>query len=164
MTDPNVGRIRHWNANPLPVFEPGLGKIVERVRGRNLFFREASSAEIAAADLIFVCVNTPLKAYGEGAGIAPDLQYWERCARDIVAHSKDGTIVVEKSTLPVRTAEAISNILYANADGRRFSVLPSPEFLAVGTAVRDLQEPDRVLIGYEATQRCRDAAETLAEF
>ena len=162
VADTDAEKIRHWNANPLPVFEPGLAEIITRVRGRNLFFRDFSPAEIAAADLIFVSVNTPTKAYGEGAGLAADLQNWEKCAREIVAHAKDGTIVVEKSTVPVRTAEAISDILGANSEGRRFFVLSNPEFLAEGTAVRDLQEPDRVLIGCESSMQGREAADTLA--
>ena len=162
VTDSNAERIRAWNGEVLPVFEPGLAEIVARVRGRNLFFEEARGEAIAAAELIFVSVNTPTKAYGEGAGMAADLQFWEKCAREILAHARDGTIVVEKSTVPVRTAEAISEILHTNADGRRFFVLSNPEFLAEGTAVRDLERPDRVLIGHEGSEGSRAAAEALA--
>ena len=130
VVDTNPQRIEQWNSDTLPVFEPGLAEVVKRVRGRNLFFDPASPEAIAAADLIFVSVNTPTKTYGEGVGMAADMQFWEKCAREILAHAKDGAIIVEKSTVPVRTAEAISNILHTNSDGRKFQVLSNPEFLA----------------------------------
>ena len=163
VVDTDTQRIKRWNSKHLPVFEPGLDELVSRARGRNLFFKEASGKAIAAADLIFVSVNTPTKDYGEGEGMAADLQFWEKCARAILASARDNTIVVEKSTVPVRTAEAISRILHANDDGRRFHVLSNPEFLAEGTAIRDLKSPDRILIGCEPTPEGRAAGAALFE-
>jgi UDPglucose 6-dehydrogenase len=154
-------KIAQWNSDSLPVFEPGLAEVVARARGRNLFFAQITPEAIAAADMIFVCVNTPTKAYGEGAGMAADLQYWEKSARTILEHAQPGTIVVEKSTVPVRTAEAISRILNYDRKGPRFQVLSNPEFLAEGTAVRDLATPDRVLIGSESTPEGQQAARAL---
>ncbi len=160
--DIDAGRIAQWNSDRLPVYEPGLEEVVRRTRGRNLFFQVLSPEAIAQADLIFVSVNTPTKTYGEGAGMAADLRYWDSSAREILAHATGETVVVEKSTVPVRTAEAISEILHTHADGRRFFVLSNPEFLAEGTAVRDLERPDRVLIGHEGSEGSRAAAEALA--
>ncbi|HEX7926430.1 MAG TPA: nucleotide sugar dehydrogenase, partial [bacterium] len=161
VVDVNETRIAQWNSNNLPVFEPGLSEVVSRARGRNLFFAKITPEAIAAAEMIFVCVNTPTKAYGEGAGMAADLQYWEKSARTILEHAKPGTIVVEKSTVPVRTAEAISRILNYDRKGPRFPVLSNPEFLAEGTAVKDLASPDRVLIGSEPTPEGEKAAKAL---
>jgi len=161
VADINPDRIRQWNSDALPVFEPGLDAVVKRARGRNLFFETISPKAIAEADLIFVSVNTPTKTYGEGAGLAADLRFWDASAREILAHAKGETIVVEKSTVPVRTAEAILRILRSGADGRRFHVLSNPEFLAEGTAIRDLEQPDRVLIGGDTTPEGRAAAEAL---
>jgi UDPglucose 6-dehydrogenase len=151
ITDINQARIDAWNSDELPIFEPGLDEVVRRTRGRNLFFSTDIPAEIRLADIIFVSVNTPTKAFGEGAGRAPDLQYWEKTARQILAHSDRPKIVVEKSTLPVRTAAAMARILNSNGKGVRFQVLSNPEFLAEGTAIRDLEHPDRVLVGSEET-------------
>ncbi len=151
VTDINRQRIDAWNSNDLPIYEPGLDLVVGRARGRNLFFTTDVAAGIREADIIFVSVNTPTKAFGEGAGKAADLQYWEKTAREILANSERGKIVVEKSTLPVRTADAMARILNSNSRGIRFEVLSNPEFLAEGTAVRDLELPDRVLIGSEET-------------
>jgi len=151
VTDINPERIRAWNSDRLPIFEPGLEDVVRRARGRNLFFSTDVAAAIRSADLIFVSVNTPTKTFGEGAGRAADLQYWEKTAREILANSDRGKIVVEKSTLPVRTAAAMARILNSNGKGLRFQVLSNPEFLAEGTAIRDLEHPDRVLIGSEET-------------
>ncbi len=161
VVDVNPDKIAQWNSDRLPVFEPGLDEVVHRARGRNLFFAEITPEAIAAADMIFVCVNTPTKEYGEGAGMAADLQYWEKSARKILDHARPGTIVVEKSTVPVRTAEAISRILNYDRQGPRFPVLSNPEFLAEGTAVRDLLSPDRVLIGSESTPEGEAAARKL---
>jgi UDPglucose 6-dehydrogenase len=161
VVDVNEAKIAQWNTEQLPVFEPGLAEVVARTRGRNLFFAPITGEGIAAADMIFVCVNTPTKQYGEGAGMAADLRYWEQSARTILQHARPGTIVVEKSTVPVRTAEAISRILNYNRNGPRFQVLSNPEFLAEGTAVRDLEAPDRVLIGSEQTAEGRAAAQAL---
>lgn len=161
VVDVNEHKIAQWNSDRLPVFEPGLDEVVRRVRGRNLFFDTITPAAIAAADMIFVCVNTPTKEYGEGAGMAADLQFWEKSARTILAHARPGTIVVEKSTVPVRTAEAISRILNYDRQGPRFQVLSNPEFLSEGTAVRDLALPDRVLIGSESSPEGEAAARAL---
>ena len=155
VADVNPERIRQWNSDRLPVYEPGLDDVVKRARGRNLFFEVLSPKAIAEADLIFVSVNTPTKTYGEGAGMAADLRFWDLSAREIREHARGETIVVEKSTVPVRTAEAIARILDSGADGRRFHVLSNPEFLAEGTAIRDLEQPDRVLIGGEPTPEGR---------
>ena len=159
--DIDAGRIAQWNSDRLPVYEPGLEEVVRRTRGRNLFFQVLSPEAIAQADLIFVSVNTPTKTYGEGAGMAADLRYWDSSAREILAHATGETVVVEKSTVPVRTAEAIARILRTDGDERRFQILSNPEFLAEGTAIHDLERPDRVLIGGEPTPEGRAAAEAL---
>ena len=151
VVDINPARISAWQTDDLPIFEPGLLEVVKRARGRNLFFSTDIEAGIAAADIIFVSVNTPTKTFGEGAGRAADLQYWEKTARQILACSMGDKIVVEKSTLPVRTAEAMDRILNSNTRGLRFEVLSNPEFLAEGTAIKDLELPDRVLIGSHET-------------
>ena len=151
VVDINAARIQAWNSDHLPIYEPGLDAVVRRARGRNLFFSTAIEQGIAEADIIFVSVNTPTKTFGEGAGRAADLQYWEKTARQILQHSSGNKIVVEKSTLPVRTAQAMDRILNSNGRGLRFEVVSNPEFLAEGTAVKDLEEPDRVLIGSHET-------------
>lgn len=151
VVDINSARIEAWKTDDLPIFEPGLLDVVKRARGRNLFFSTDIEAGIAAADIIFVSVNTPTKTFGEGAGRAADLQYWEKTARQILACAKGDKVVVEKSTLPVRTAEAMDSILNSNNRGLRFEVVSNPEFLAEGTAVKDLENPDRVLIGSHET-------------
>jgi len=151
VVDINAARIQAWNSDHLPIYEPGLDAVVRRARGRNLFFSTGIEQGIAEADIIFVSVNTPTKTFGEGAGRAADLQYWEKTARQILQHSSGNKIVVEKSTLPVRTAQAMDRILNSNGRGLRFEVVSNPEFLAEGTAVKDLEEPDRVLIGSHET-------------
>jgi len=161
VVDINEERIAAWNSEKLPVFEPGLDDIVREVRGKNLFFTTDVDSAIDKADIVFISVNTPTKTYGYGAGSASDLSFVEACARRISDVSKSGKIVVEKSTMPVRTAEVIKTIL--NSSGRRFQVISNPEFLAEGTAVRDLENPDRVLIGGEEdTPEGRAAMETLS--
>ncbi len=147
IVDINPERIAAWNSDELPIYEPGLLEIVKSCRGRNLFFSTDIPAAIRAADIIFVSVNTPTKTFGEGAGMASDLQYWEKTAHEIVRHADRDKIIVEKSTLPVRTAEAMERILKAGSNHLHFEVLSNPEFLAEGTAVSDLLKPDRVLIG-----------------
>ena len=160
VVDLNAERIAAWNdadLSRLPVYEPGLDVVVGRCRGRNLFFSTEVAAGIAAADMVFLSVNTPTKTKGLGAGQASDLRWVEASARSVAAHAQGHTIVVEKSTLPVRTAAAVQAILQAAqgentaVDGTRpsFSVLSNPEFLAEGTAITDLETPDRVLIGGE---------------
>ena len=153
VVDLNQARIDAWNdpdLSRLPVYEPGLDAVVGRARGRNLSFSTAVEAAIADADMVFISVNTPTKTRGLGAGHASDLRWVEACARTVAQVAQGETIVVEKSTLPVRTAAAIKTILEAacvGEDQRKFSVLSNPEFLAEGTAIRDLEAPDRVLIG-----------------
>jgi UDPglucose 6-dehydrogenase len=152
VVDINERRIAAWKTDELPIYEPGLLDIVTSARGKNLFFSTDVDAVIAESDIIFVSVNTPTKSFGEGAGKAADLQYWEKTARTIVKASSSDKIIVEKSTLPVRTADAMARILNANDKGIHFEVASNPEFLAEGTAVRDLLNPDRVLIGTRDTQ------------
>ena len=163
VVDINEERIRRWNSPELPIYEPGLDEIIENTRGNNLFFSTDIENGINESDIIFVSVNTPTKAFGEGAGMAPDLQYWERTARQIVENSKSPKIIVEKSTLPVRTAQAMERILITNGNGLRFEVVSNPEFLAEGTAIRDLLEPDRVLIGSHQTEAGLKAAKEIVD-
>ena len=150
VVDIDRSRIDAWNSENLPIFEPGLKEVVERVRGRNLFFSTDIEGCIKKCDIIFVGVNTPTKMFGRGAGRASDLQYWEATARNIAKWAENDKIVVEKSTLPVRTAAAMSAILNTH-EQYRFEVLSNPEFLAEGTAIQDLMSPDRVLIGGDRT-------------
>ena len=162
VADFNEARIAAWNSDTLPVYEPGLDEVVRLARGRNLHFTTDIRAAIASADLIFVSVGTPTKAYGIGAGRAADLRYIESAARLIAEVSQGHKIIVEKSTIPVKTAEAIKSILSANCSkGASFQVLSNPEFLAEGTAIEDLQSPDRILIGGEDTKAGRAAVEAL---
>jgi len=163
VVDVNAERIQGWNTDRLPIFEPGLLEVVQEARGRNLFFSTDIAAGIRAADIIFVSVNTPTKTFGHGAGMASDLQYWEKTAHEIVAHAGNSKIIVEKSTLPVRTAEAMEQILQENAKGIHFEVVSNPEFLSEGSAVRDLLEPDRVLIGSRQTESGARAAQAIAD-
>jgi UDPglucose 6-dehydrogenase len=151
VTDPNESRIAAWNSDALPVYEPGLQEVVESARGKNLFFSTDIKAAIRDADIIFVSVGTPTKHYGKGAGRAADLKYIESAARMIAEVAEGPKIVVEKSTLPVRTASALLTILRSNSVKAEFQVLSNPEFLAEGTAIADLENPDRVLIGGEQT-------------
>ena len=162
VVDLNQARIDAWNdtdLEKLPVYEPGLDAVVADARGRNLFFSTDVEKAIDEADIIFISVNTPTKNYGNGKGQAADLKYIELCARQIAAVAKSDKIVVEKSTLPVRTAAALKSILHNNSNGANFHILSNPEFLAEGTAVSDLHNPDRVLIGGEDT----DAVEALVQ-
>ncbi len=163
VVDINASRIAAWNSDNLPIYEPGLLGVVKEARGRNLFFSTEVEAAIKDADIIFVSVNTPTKTFGGGAGKAADLQYWEKTARMIVRVSTADKIIVEKSTLPVRTAAAMSRILNANGTGVRFEVLSNPEFLAEGTAVADMQNPDRVLIGAQDTPAGIKALDAIVE-
>ena len=163
VVDINERRIAAWQGDSLPIYEPGLLDVVRRARGRNLFFSTDIEAGIRGADIIFVSVNTPTKTFGEGAGRAADLQYWEKTARQILASATSDKIVVEKSTLPVRTAEAMDRILNSNDRGLHFEVLSNPEFLAEGTAVEDLEQPDRVLIGSRETPAGARARRAVAD-
>jgi UDPglucose 6-dehydrogenase len=151
VVDVSEDRIIAWQTDDLPIYEPGLLEVVQAARGRNLFFSTDIRAAIRESEIIFVSVNTPTKTFGEGAGKAADLQYWEKVAREILRESTSSKIVIEKSTLPVKTAQTMENILNANSKKIRFEVISNPEFLAEGTAVKDLLEPDRVLIGSRET-------------
>ena len=162
VADMNGKRIDAWNSDALPVYEPGLDAIIASARGRNLHFTTDIRNAIAAADLVFVSVGTPTKDYGIGAGRAADLRYIESAARLIAEVSHGHKIIVEKSTIPVKTASAIKTILAANSSSEAtFDVLSNPEFLAEGTAVDDLQNPDRILIGGESTPSGQAAVEAL---
>lgn len=163
IVDINPERIAAWQSDDLPIYEPGLLDVVKSCRNRNLFFSTDIPAAIRAADIIFVSVNTPTKTFGDGAGMASDLQYWEKTAHQIVQHADRDKIIVEKSTLPVRTAEAMERILKANTRGLHFEVLSNPEFLAEGTAISDLLEPDRVLIGGHPHEQGQKAVQELVD-
>lgn len=163
VVDINEKRIADWNSDDLPIYEPGLDEVVREARGRNLFFSTEVDRHISEADIIFVSVNTPTKTFGRGAGKAADLQYWEKTARQIVKNSTTGKIVIEKSTLPVRTAHAMERILNYNPNGIQFEVLSNPEFLAEGTAIKDLENPDRVLIGARETESGQKALQTIVD-
>jgi UDPglucose 6-dehydrogenase len=161
--DSNPDRIAAWNSDVLPIYEPGLLELVKKARGRNLFFSTDVESAIAEAGIIFVSVNTPTKTFGEGAGRAADLQYWEKTARTIARVATSDKIIVEKSTLPVKTAAAMARILGHNEKGVNFEVVSNPEFLAEGSAVADLDKPDRVLIGARETPEGRKARDTIME-
>ena len=166
VVDLNEQRIADWNdPNPenIPIYEPGLSEIVAEARGRNLFFSTEVDKAIDEAQMIFISVNTPTKTYGKGKGMAADLKYIELCARQIARVAKQNKIVVEKSTLPVRTAEAIKSILDNTGNGVQFQILSNPEFLAEGTAVTDLLNPDRILIGGDTTPEGEEAINSLVE-
>lgn len=166
VVDINAARIAAWNhedLEQLPIYEPGLDRVVADARNRNLFFSTDVDAAIDAADMIFISVNTPTKTYGQGKGMAADLKYIELCARQIAQVAKTDKIVVEKSTLPVRTAQAIKSILHNTGNGVKFQILSNPEFLAEGTAVQDLMAPDRVLIGGEQTEEGLEAIQALVD-
>ncbi|MEO2082234.1 MAG: nucleotide sugar dehydrogenase [Leeuwenhoekiella sp.] len=167
VVDINAKRIAAWNdpdVEKIPIYEPGLSEVVAEARGRNLFFSTDVDAAIDAADMIFISVNTPTKTYGMGKGMAADLKYIELCARQIARVAKNDKIIVEKSTLPVRTAEALKRILDNTGNGVNFQILSNPEFLAEGTAVTDLHKPDRVLIGGDLdTEAGREAIQALVD-
>tara|TARA_B110000438_G_scaffold49091_1_gene49530 strand:+ start:157 stop:1545 length:1389 start_codon:yes stop_codon:yes gene_type:complete len=151
VVDISEERINAWNSNKLPIYEPGLKERVDKVRGQNLFFSTDIDENLAAADIIFVSVNTPTKNFGQGAGKASDLQFIEQTARRIKKNSTSPKIIVEKSTLPVRAAETMASILHSGDNSVRFEILSNPEFMAEGTAIRDMEEPDRILIGSHDT-------------
>jgi len=166
VVDLNEKRIAAWNdpnVNNIPIYEPGLSDVVAEARGRNLFFSTEVDKAIDEAQMIFISVNTPTKTYGVGKGMAADLKYIELCARQIARVSKNDKIVVEKSTLPVRTASAIKDILDNTGNGVNFQILSNPEFLAEGTAVQDLFAPDRVLIGGDTTPEGQKAIQQLVD-
>lgn len=163
VVDINKERIKAWKTDNLPIYEPGLLEIVKKARGKNLFFSTEIEKEIKNNEIIFVSVNTPTKTFGEGAGKAADLQYWEKTARSIQKYSENDKIVIEKSTLPVRTAEAMEKVLRSGNKKINFEIISSPEFLAEGTAIKDLLEPDRVLIGSRETESGIKARKEIVE-
>lgn len=153
MVDGNENKIKAWNSDELPIYEPGLKEIVQECRGKNLFFSTDSTKAIQEADMIFIAVNAPTKIGGQGSGRAQDIVHCENCARTIADVATTSKIVVEKGTFPVRTAEAIARVLSHNSHGFTHSVLSNPEFLAQGTAVADFKDPARVLIGGKQTEQ-----------
>ena len=165
VVDANPERIKAWLGplDNLPVYEPGLSDVVKKARGRNLFFSDDIAGNIEKAEMIFMAVNTPTKTEGEGAGMKADLQHIESCARDIAKYSKKDKIVVEKSTLPVKTAEKVKEILYKNSTNIHFEILSNPEFLAEGTAIQDLFKSDRVLIGGDDSESGQNAVKALVD-
>jgi UDPglucose 6-dehydrogenase len=165
VVDLNPERIAAWNGplDNLPVYEPGLSEVVEKARGRNLFFSTEVDKAIEKAEMIFMAVNTPTKKEGKGAGMAADLRYVEACAKNIARVSKTDKIVIEKSTLPVRTAEKIKEILDSEDSGVHFEILSNPEFLAEGTAIQDLFKSDRVLIGGDPSETGQKAVQALVD-
>ena len=166
VVDLNKQRIADWNHNDLnnlPIYEPGLAQVVKEARGRNLFFSDDVDSAISQAEMIFIAVNTPTKNYGIGKGMAADLKYIELCARQIAKVSRDDKIIVEKSTLPVRTAETLKTVLDSTGNGVKFEIISNPEFLAEGTAINDLYFPDRVLIGGGENVESVQAIDSLVE-
>ena len=166
VVDMNTNKIAAWNSKNLenlPVYEPGLSKVIKEARGRNLFFSTHINKHIDEADMIFISVNTPTKTKGEGKGYAADLKFVEACAKQIAEVSTTNKIIVEKSTVPVRTSEKIKEILKSNNSDVDFQILSNPEFLAEGTAMRDLEIPDRVLIGGDNTIEGKKAINSLVE-
>ncbi len=165
VVDGNPEKIKAWNGPlyELPVYEPGLSDIIKETRGRNLFFSEDIKGSIQKSEMIFMAVNTPTKTEGEGAGMEADLKYIELCAKDIARFSKSNKIVIEKSTVPIRTAEKIKEILDENKEDIHFDILSNPEFLAEGTAVEDMINPDRVLIGGHESESGQKATQTLVK-
>ncbi|MDA8631029.1 nucleotide sugar dehydrogenase [Flavobacteriaceae bacterium] len=165
VVDSNSEKIKSWNGplEKLPIYEPGLAEIIKEVRDKNLNFSNDIKGSIEKSEMIFMAVNTPTKTEGEGAGMAADLKYIEACAKDIAKYSKSDKIVIEKSTLPVKTAEKIKEILEENTNGIHFEILSNPEFLAEGTAIQDLFKSDRVLIGGDRTESGQKAVKALSE-
>ena len=164
VVDMNSKKIDAWNSknlDKLPVYEPGLSNFIKEARGRNLFFSTDINKHIEEADMIFISVNTPTKTSGEGEGYAADLKYIEACAKQIAKVSKTNKIIVEKSTVPVRTSEKIKSIIKENNKNLEFQILSNPEFLAEGTAMRDLEVPDRVLIGGDDSKGGKKAIKSL---
>ncbi len=166
VVDINATRIAEWNSEDLeqlPIYEPGLKELIQQTRNKNLFFSTEVERTIDEAQLIFISVNTPTKTYGIGKGMAADLKYIESCARTIASIAKDDKIIVEKSTVPVRTAATIKSILEHTGSGVRFHVLSNPEFLAEGTAIDDLLHADRILIGGDSDSESQEAVQTLVD-
>ena len=160
--DNDVRKIAAWNSSTLPFFEPSMIEAVEEVRGVNLFFSSNMTQAIIEADLILVSVSTPIKSDGIGANFAPDLQHWERMARLIAASTSKPKTIVERSTVPVKTADLMAAVLFANSGGQQWTVLSNPEFAREGTAMMDHAAPERVLIGAPPTEAGEAAAAMLS--
>ena len=166
VVDHNKEKIKLWNhsnLDKLPVYEPGLKEIIAKTRNKNLFFSSDVEKFIIESEMIFLAVNTPTKQSGEGKGMAADLTNIEKCAKTISEVANQDKIIIEKSTLPVRTAEKLKQILTSNNNDIKFEILSNPEFLAEGTAIKDLYKSDRVLIGSEDTESAKEAVEKLCE-
>ena len=165
VVDANPKRIEAWNGplDLLPIYEPGLAEVIKQTRDKNLLFSTDIPIAIEKAEMIFMAVNTPTKKEGEGAGMAADLRYIEACAKDIAKFSKSDKIVVEKSTVPIRTAEKIKEILNKNSSDIHYEILSNPEFLAEGTAISDMKSPDRVLIGGDESESGQKAVQALVD-
>ena len=165
VVDLNAERIAAWNGplENLPIYEHGLAQVVAEARGRNLFFSTKVDKAIEEAEMIFMAVNTPTKTEGKGAGMAADLRYVEACAKNIARIATTNKIVIEKSTLPVRTAEKIKEILDKQGNGVNFEILSNPEFLAEGSAIQDLFKSDRVLIGGDSSETGQKAVQALVD-
>lgn len=163
VVDISEEKIKAWNSDDLPIFEPGLKERLMKVRGKNLFFSTEVDREIHDADIVFVTVNTPTKTFGEGVGKAVDLQFIEQTARRIRENSDSDKIIIEKSTIPVRAADTLNKILHSDNNSVRFEILSNPEFMAEGTAISDMEQPDRVLIGSMETESGLKAREELVK-
>jgi UDPglucose 6-dehydrogenase len=163
VVDINKQRIEDWQSDNLPIFEPGLLEIVKKVLNKNLFFSTEVEKAIIESEIVFVSVNTPTKTFGIGSGKTADLQYWEQTARTILKVSTSDKIVIEKSTLPVKTASAMASILNSNHSNVHFEIISNPEFLAEGTAMNDLEDPDRILIGSAETKLGLKARQEIVE-
>jgi len=163
IVDLNEARIAAWNSEDLPIYEPGLDEVVKSCRGKNLFFSTDVKGAIQEADIIFASVNTPTKIRGVGAGRAADLRFIESVGRTVAQHANRPKIIIEKSTVPVKTAEALERVVTANTGAHKFWILSNPEFLAEGTAMKDLSNPDRVLIGGQTSPEGVAAAGVLAD-
>merc|ERR1712061_820543 len=163
IVDLNEARIAAWNSDELPIYEPGLDEVVKACRGKNLFFSTDVKSAIEEADIIFASVNTLTKTKGVGAGRAADLRYIESVGRTVAQYANRSKIIIEKSTVPVKTAEALERVVAANTGKHSFWILSNPEFLAEGTAMKDLANPDRVLIGGPTSKEGVAAAGVLAD-
>jgi len=166
VVDKSEKKIDSWNnkdLSKLPVFEPGLSDVIKKVRNKNLFFSTNIKQAIQNSEMIFLAVNTPTKKKGKGKGMAADLSNIISSAKEIANFSFSDKIIVEKSTLPVRTAEKLKEILHASNKNVKFEILSNPEFLAEGSAIKDLFKSDRVLIGGDDTDSGRKAINSLFE-
>lgn len=164
VVDMNKRRVDAWNSAHLPIYEPGLEEVLKRTLNRNLFISTDVQGAVADANIVFIAVNTGTKDFGHWAGNGYDLSAYESVARAVAQYANKSVVVVEKSTVPVLTADRIRSVFEANGKpGVQFEILSNPEFLAEGTAIRDLEEPDRVLIGGLPTPSGQAAIQQLAD-